>query len=40
MIVLRGLSFLLKTLWHTFCGTEQEEEEEVDGDEICLQQMK
>jgi len=37
MIVLRGFSFLLKTLWHTFYDTEQEEEE-ADDDEICLQQ--
>jgi hypothetical protein len=32
MIVLRCISFLLKTLWCTFCGIEQEEEEEDDDD--------
>ena len=37
MIMLRGVSFLLKTLWRTFYGIEQEEEEAAD-DGTCLQQ--
>jgi len=36
MITLRSLSFLLKTLWRTLYGIEQEEE--ADYDEICWQQ--
>jgi hypothetical protein len=35
--MLRGLSFLPKTLWRTFYGTEQEEDG-ADDDEICSQQ--